>query len=195
MWIHESFIAYSENLFLNYHYGKQASIEYVIGTRENIRNDRPIIGIYNVNYAGSGDMYYKGANMLHTLRQIVDEDEKWRSILRGINKEFYHQTVETKQIEGYLMKNTGLDLSSFFNQYLRDVRIPILEYLIKDDQLKYRWSNCIKEFNMPVKVFFDEKTEWLYPDTKWKKVVIPGSTLKFEVDPNFYVASFNLTGH
>ncbi|MDQ4139083.1 MAG: M1 family metallopeptidase, partial [Bacteroidota bacterium] len=93
MWIHESFTAYSENLFLDYHFGKKASSEYVIGTRKNIKNDRPIVGYYDVNYSGSGDMYYKGANMLHTLRQVVNNDEKWRAILRGLNKEFYHQTV------------------------------------------------------------------------------------------------------
>ena len=195
MWIHESFIAYSENLFVDYHYGKQACSEYVLGTRANIRNDRPIIGIYNVNYAGSGDMYSKGANMLHTLRQIIDDDEKWRTILRSINKEFYHQTVTTEQIEDYLSENVGRDLSSFFDQYLRDVRIPMLEYIIKDNILKYRWGNCIKEFNMPVKVILDEKAEWLYPDTKWSTLELPTSISKFEVDPNFYVASFNLTGH
>ena len=72
MWVHEGFTAYSENLFLDYHYGKEASAEYVIGTRKNIRNDRPIIGVYDVNYSGSGDMYSKGANLLHTLRQIVN---------------------------------------------------------------------------------------------------------------------------
>ena len=114
MWIHESFIAYSENLFLNYYYGKKASAEYVLGTRQNIRNDRPIIGIYNVNYEGSGDMYYKGANMLHTLRQIVDDDNKWRSILRGLYKKFYHQTVTSAQIENYLTKHTGINLAPFF---------------------------------------------------------------------------------
>ena len=70
MWIHESFTSYSENIFLDFYYGKEASADYVIGTRKNIQNDRPLIGHYNVNNEGSGDMYYKGANMLHTLRQL-----------------------------------------------------------------------------------------------------------------------------
>ena len=122
MWIHESFTAYSENLFLDYHFGTEASNAYVIGTRKNIRNDRPIIGFYDVNHSGSGDMYYKGANMLHTIRQIVNNDEKWRSVLLGINKAFYHQTVHTKQIEDYLSNHIGLDLTAFFNQYLRSTK-------------------------------------------------------------------------
>ena len=194
MWIHESFTAYSENLFLNYFYGQEACNEYVIGTRENIRNDRPIIGIYNVNYPGSGDMYYKGANVLHTLRQIVNDDKKWRDILRGINKTFYHQTVTAIQIEDYLSEHTGINLAAFFDQYLRDNRIPILEYIIRDNKFRYRWNNCVRRFNMKLKVYFDQTDQWLNPTTRWQEIDSPSSFIKFQVDPNFYVASFNLVG-
>jgi aminopeptidase N len=121
MWIHESFTMYSEGLFVEYYYGKQAGSEYLRGMRDNIQNDKPIIGYYDVNNEGSSDMYYKGANMLHTLRQILNNDEKWRVILRGLNSTFYHQTVTTKQIEDYLSQGVGIDLNPFFNQYLRDV--------------------------------------------------------------------------
>ena len=137
MWIHEGFTAYSENLYLDFHYGTEASNAYVTGTRRLIRNDRPIIGYYNVNRSGSGDMYYKGANMLHTLRQIVNNDEKWRSILRGLNLVFYHQTVTTQQIENYLSKHIGIKLKPFFDQYLRTVLIPKFEYQIKGKQFLY----------------------------------------------------------
>ncbi|GAB3818525.1 hypothetical protein GCM10028895_15890 [Pontibacter rugosus] len=113
MWIHESFTNYSESLFLDYHYGTQAANEYVIGLRNIIRNDKPIIGHYNVNHSGSGDMYPKGANMLHNLRQIVQDDEQWRSILRGLNKDFYHQTVTTQQIEDYLSQKVGRNLTPY----------------------------------------------------------------------------------
>ncbi|HQK39559.1 MAG TPA: M1 family metallopeptidase, partial [Flavobacterium alvei] len=128
MWIHESFTNYSESLFVEYYYGKEAGAEYVRGTRKGIKNDKPIIGQYDVNNEGSGDMYPKGGNMLHTLRQIVNDDPKWRTILRGLNSTFYHQTVTTKQIEDYLSKAVGLDLNPFLNQYLRAIRIPTFEY-------------------------------------------------------------------
>jgi aminopeptidase N len=65
MWIHESFTNYSETLFTDYYYGTKAGNEYVIGTRKRIVNKSPIIGPYGVNKEGSGDMYYKGGNMLH----------------------------------------------------------------------------------------------------------------------------------
>ncbi len=193
MWIHEGFTAYSENLFLDYFYGKEASAEYVIGTRENIQNDRPIIGIYDVNYEGSNDMYYKGSNMLHSLRQIVDDDEKWRQILRGLNKKFYHKIVTTQEIEGYINEQIGRNLEPFFTQYLRDVRIPVFEYFFREGKLLYRWSNCISSFDMPVKVTLDGKTKWLEPKTFWSEILVESDKSHLlNVDRNFYVVVFKL---
>jgi len=187
MWIHESFTAYSENLFLNYYYGPKAAAEYVIGTRKNVKNDQPIIGYYNVNNSGSGDMYYKGANMLHTLRQIVNNDEKWRQILRGLNKEFYHQTVTTAQIENYLSQQTGRNLKPFFDQYLRDVRIPNLEYKMANGKLQYRWTNVVPGFNIPVRIYLDKKEKWLEPTTAWQELNSVAAQTKLQTDINFYI--------
>lgn len=188
MWIHESFTAYSENLFLDYHYGKEAGSAYVIGTRKNIRNDRPIIGTYGVNHSGSGDMYSKGANMLHTLRQWVNNDGLWRQALRGLNKTFYHQTVTTQQIEEYLAKKLGLELSAFFDQYLRHTAIPVFEYKLEGKKLKYRWSNCQPEFAMPIKVKMGQQMQWLMPSVNWTTHLMQDdNTIELQVDPNFYV--------
>jgi aminopeptidase N len=193
MWIHESFTNYSESLFLEYYYGKEAGYTYVRGIRKNIQNDKPIIGSYDVNNEGSSDMYYKGANMLHTIRQIVNDNEKWRAILRGLNSTFYHQTVSTKQIEDYLTAAVGIDLSTVFNQYLRDTRIPTLEYYFKDYTLGFRWTNCVSGFNMPVKVTIDGKEKWIKPQTTWEQEDITIGNQKLEIDKNFYVAGFDIT--
>jgi len=190
MWIHESFTNYSENLFLDYHYGKESSAKYVIGTRKGIRNEKPIIGTYNVNHEGSGDMYNKGGNMLHTLRQLIEDDEKWRQILRGLNKTFYHQTVTTKQIEDYISAQSGIDLTAFFNQYLRDIRIPTLEYHIKNNQLKYRWTHIVADFDMPIQVTIDGKEQWIFPNSEWKTTNIQNKDI--EIDEDFYVKSRKL---
>ena len=187
MWIHESFTAYSENLFLDYYYGKKAASEYVIGTRDAIQNDKPIIGHYDVNNEGSGDMYYKGANMLHTIRQLVNNDEKWRQILRGLNSDFYHQTVTTQEIEKYMIEKSGIDLSKIFDQYLRTVDIPEFEYHIENNKLKYRWTNVVKGFNMPLRITINGKSELLYPTEDWQTKTIKGTSI--EVDENFYVYS------
>ena len=187
MWIHEGFTNYSESLFVEYYYGKQAGAEYVRGLRKGIENDKPIIGYYDVNNEGSGDMYNKGGNMLHTLRQIVNDDQKWRTILRGLNSTFYHQTVTTKQIEDYLSKSVGLDLAPFFDQYLRDIRIPTFEYKFNNNTLSYRWTNCVPGFNMPVKVTLNGKEQWLKPQVEWTKLPQMIKNLKVGVDKDFYV--------
>ena len=187
MWIHEGFTAYSENLFLDYYYGKEASSEYVIGTRKRIRNDRPIIGNYNVNAEGSSDMYYKGANMIHMLRQFTKNDEKWRGILRKMNAKFHHQTVTTQQIESFLSDEIDLDLHSFFNQYLRDVRIPTLEYNIDKNILHYRWINVVEGFEMPIEFESNKQWQWLYPTVSWQTKAINSSTIT--VDEDYYITT------
>ncbi|SIN77735.1 M1 family metallopeptidase [Algoriphagus halophilus] len=195
MWIHESFTAYSENLFLDYYYGKEASRDYVLGTRKNINNDNPIIGPYGVNQEGSGDMYYKGANMLHTIRQLVNDDEKWREILRGLNKEFYHQTVTTEQVETYISTQSNINLSSVFDQYLRDVRIPIFSYYIEGNKLNFRWENSLMTFDMPVKIKLGTGKElWLKPTTRWASLELDTGVERLSVDPNFYVGMMNISG-
>ena len=193
MWIHESFTNYSESLFVEYYYGKEAGFEYVRGTRKGIDNDKPIIGHYDVNSEGSSDMYPKGGNMLHTLRQIVNNDEKWREILRGLNSTFFHQTVTTKQIEDYLSNATGVNLTAFFNQYLRDTRIPTLEYFFKKGFINFRWTNCVSGFDMPVKVTLNGAEQVLAPKTEWKNIATKTENQKLDVNRNFYVASFNIT--
>jgi len=188
MWVHEGFTTYSENLFLDYHYGKGAASDYVIGLRNNIKNDRPIIGKYNVNHEGSGDMYSKGANILHTLRQLIEDDEKWRMILRGLNSEFYHQTVTTQQIEKYISQKSGIDLQQFFDQYLRTTNIPNLDYHFKKNKLCYRWTNVVPGFDMPVKVIVGGQEVWLRPTTEFQKKKFKRDTpLVVEIDRNFYV--------
>ena len=185
MWIHEGFTAYSENLFLDYYYGKEASADYVIGTRANIRNDKPLIGPYNINKEGSSDMYYKGANLLHTIRQIIEDDDLWRKILRGLNEEFYHQTVTTKQVEDYINNYSWTSLTSIFDQYLRSEKIPRLDYKFENDEFFYKWSNVIDGFDMPVKITLDNETSLFFPETKWKSTPIKKEAIV--VDRNFYI--------
>lgn len=184
MWIHEGFTNYSENLFIEYHEGKAAGHEYIIGCRQNIKNDRPIIGDYDVNKEGSGDMYYKGANMLHTIRYVVENDEKWRAYLRGLNKDFYHQTVTTQDIEAYTSNFFGIELGKVFDQYLRTTDIPTLETKSVKGKIAYRWTNVIDGFAMPVNVSIDgSELQRIYPTTDFQEL----SGKKLEIDKNFYV--------
>jgi len=190
MWVHEGFTCYSENLYVDYFYGKEAAAEYVIGTRRGISNRKPIIGQYDINREGSGDMYSKGANLLHTIRQLAKNDELWRYTLRGLNEEFYHSTVTTKEIEEYISKSIGINLSKVFDQYLRDVRVPIFEYEITNGELKYRWNNVIDGFDMPIEVIIDGKNTIINPSTEFKKT--PIKNLYINVDDDYYIFTKDL---
>ena len=185
MWIHEGFTCYSENLYLDYFFGVEAASEYVIGTRRGISNKKPIIGQYDVNREGSSDMYSKGANLLHTIRQIVNDDELWRETLRGLNKEFYHKTVTTEEIEKYISKTVNYDLSSVFDQYLRDIRIPTLEYKIEDNRMFYRWINVVEGFNMPLEIIINDKSKFIYPTEKFDFIKLKTNSIEF--DNNYYI--------
>lgn len=188
MWVHESFTAYSETLHTQELFGIEAGNDYVIGTRMNILNDIPMIGIYGVNQEGSGDIYYKGANMIHTFRHLLEDDDLFLRILRGLNEKFYHQTVTTKQIEDYMSQMSKIDLTEFFNQYLRTTLVPTLEYKIKGDEITYRWTNIVEKFDMPVKVANSD--QWLFPNADWKTEKLKSGTEKgFKIDRNFYVKS------
>lgn len=190
MWVHEAFTSYSEALYAESQSGKKASSDYVIGIRKNIKNDRPVIGTYNVNNEGSGDMYYKGSNMVHIIRQLINNDEKFRNILRGLNKTFYHSTVTGKQVEDYIIKHSGLKLDKIFDEYLRTIDIPTLQYHIEKGKLSYRWVAEVKGFDMPVKVTLKPGVfSFIKPTSDWQTIILSKNVTNssFKVDPNFYI--------
>jgi len=190
MWVHEGFTNYSETLFTECTDSKASGSEYLIGIRKGISNDIPIIGPYGVNKEGSGDMYPKGANLIHNIRQLINNDEKFRQILRGLNKTFYHQTVTTAQIEDYIAQQSGLKLDKVFDQYLRQTNIPLLEYKIENGTLSYRWITDVKGFDMPVRVTLkDGVYSLIKPTNNWKTIKVDTSITaeNFKNDPAFYI--------
>ncbi|RXM51032.1 MULTISPECIES: M1 family metallopeptidase [unclassified Chryseobacterium] len=183
MWIHESFTMYSEVLFTENYLDKKSADIYLVGLRGSIDNDIPIIGKYGVRNEGSGDMYPKGANMIHTIRQVINNDEKFRQILRGLGKEFYHQTVTTKQIEDYISSKAGIDFSTVFDQYLRTIKIPNLEYTQNGDTLKFRYTNVVKNLKLPIIINGDQT---INPTEEWQTVKLKKST-PVELNKNYYI--------
>ncbi|NUO64368.1 MAG: M1 family metallopeptidase [Gemmatimonadaceae bacterium] len=188
MWVHEGFTSYSEGIYVECQKGKAAGARYLRGLRANIENDRPVVGVFGVNNEGSGDMYYKGANMLHTVRHIVADDAKWKDILRGLNSTFRRQTVSGEQVERYISQQAGTDLSKVFAQYLTTTKIPAFQYRLDGQTLVYRWSNVVDGFDMPLRVAVGG-TPWLIrPGTSWQRTKLPaigdGAVV---VDPDFFV--------
>ncbi len=196
MWVHEGFTNYSETLYTDYVYGTEAGNAYVQGIRRKILNDKPIIGKYNVNNEGSGDMYYKASNMIHMVRQIIGDKSTFRMLLRDMNQKYRYRTVTGAEIEDFISKRTGFNLSKVFDQYLRTTQIPTLEYYLSTENtsqiLYYRWTNCIDGFNMPVLLPDNSNPKYglLLATEKWQKLRTnfrEGEDIRKLMDKNFYV--------
>ncbi len=177
MWIHESFGAYAEALYVEDRFGREASLRYINRKKQNVGNRVPIIGIYNVHKQGSGDMYDKGQLVLNTLRSVIDNDKLWFSILRGIQETYRYSTITTDSIIQFVNITTGKDFGYFFEQYLKNSKIPVLEVVTRKKgnkvTVRYRWSADVPEFKMPVKVTTSEnKLEWITPTTKWQTMEV-----------------------
>ena len=192
MWIHEGFCTYSEVLYVECIYGYDIMLDYVNNQKRSVRNDKPIIGPYNVNKKGSNDMYQKGSLMLHTLRSLIDNDSLWFSIIKGISEEFKYQIVDGVEIIEYINEKVDLDLLYFFQQYLYKSEIPTFEYKTQKKgrgyTLLYRW-NAIDDFNMNIKVNIGTKDILLLPDSEWKEYNLGNVDIKsFKVrDDLFFV--------
>ena len=196
MWLHESFANYAEGIYTECRLGKTAGAAYMIGARAGVRNDRSIIPAYGVNAQGSGDMYPKGGNMLLTIRTIIDDDAKWRDILRGLNKTFYHQTVTGRQVEDYISREAGIDLSKVFAQYLTTTQIPVFEHRVQvaergGGMLSYHWANVVPGFDMPVRLNIPGLgTRTLRPTEAWQTLEVSSPrAAELSVDERFFVTA------
>lgn len=185
MWVHEGFTNYSETLYTGYRFGEEAADAYNAGIRKGIRNDKPIIPVYDVNAQGSGDMYPKASNMIHAIRHGLNDDVLFRQIIRGLNKTFYHQTVTTKQIENYISKQAGFDYDRVYDQYLRTTQIPNLEFYFDRDKRKvsFRYTNCVKGFNLPLTLKNPAAKIKIIPTGNWATISLKSEeALLFDAD-------------
>jgi aminopeptidase N len=190
-WIHEGFTGYAEILYLESRFGKQAANEYLIAKMKNIENNTPVIPRYNVNETGGADDFSKGRTIIHMMRQIMNDDKKFHQLLLDMNKLFYHKTTTSKEVEIFICKSTGIDFSKMFDQYLHTVQIPILEYYIVNNKIKYRYTNCIQHFAMPLKVNIKNEFIWLKPSHQWQELKVKDLSKSdiIDIDANFYVTA------
>lgn len=183
MWVHEGFTMYSEVLFVDYHYGRKAADAYAQGLRRSIQNDQPLIAEYGVNKEGSGDIYNKGANLIHTIRELIGNDSLFRQILRGMNRDLAHQPTSSRAVEQYWTKRTGLDLQPIFDQYLRTTQVPKLEVRQVNEKTEYRWTNCLPDFRMPIRSAGSPTQTWISTQWTWFSSSLKPSS----PSPNLYI--------
>ncbi|MGM0635886.1 MAG: M1 family metallopeptidase [Bacteroidota bacterium] len=195
LWIHEGFTTYAEAVFIECEYGKEDALSYLYGIRRNIQNQRPLIGEYGVNYSGPGDVYYKGANVINTLRSVVADDDLWWKTLKKFNEEFKHRVTNTEEVIAFFNRELNEDYSTFFEQYLYHTEIPVLQFRKKGRKVEARWKTNVAGFEMPIEVGYPEKDEryrillndkWVKTDLKIKNIEeLRIDTFRFYVEVDF----------
>jgi aminopeptidase N len=177
MWIHESFTTYSEAVFVECEFGYEKSMQYINGQRKMVGNQKPIIGQFGVNFkTGNSDVYYKGALMLNTLRHSIGDDGKWWAMLRKYTETHRHQIIETKDVVAFFSKESGTDLTPFFDQYLNYTNLPVLELRIVKENLQARWKTDVLNFQLPIENQIGPKNIRTIVTNEWTR--IPGAKTK-----------------
>jgi aminopeptidase N len=177
MWIHEGFTTYSETVYAECRYGYDEAMKYINGEGENTMNKKPVIGIFGVNKEGSGDMYYKGALMLNTLRHVVNDDAKWWKLILDYSEHFKKQVIETNDVVTFFNKETRMNLTPIFNQYLRYKDIPVLQLKLNNGNLEYRWQTDVADFQMPIEISSEGRSTRLSATNKWQSIKTNASAL------------------
>ena len=190
MWIHEGFTSYTEAVYVECRWGKEEALEYLKGTRRGLGNNATIIGDYGVNSEGSGDMYFKGANLLNTIRSIYDNDELWWKTLKDYTETYKHQIIDTETTENFFNKATEVDLQPIFDQYLRHSDLPKLEFRKKEGKTQARWIAEVEDFKMPVDILVDGMEIRIYPTNEWQNLKQNIALEKIKVNElEFYITS------
>ncbi|RYZ31912.1 MAG: hypothetical protein EOP49_38270 [Sphingobacteriales bacterium] len=184
-WIHEGFTSYTETIFAECLLGKERAFKYQRGKKRTIQNDRPVQGNFGACDEGSGDHYDKAAFVIHMIRVIMDDDERFYAMLREMNRRFYHKIVTGNQVKAFINSYSGRDFSQVFLQYFHGKNIPKLEIDKSKSSFRYRWTNCVPDFDMPVVVTADGQKIWLYPGTAWQSR--PGRFKSIKASGNFLV--------
>jgi aminopeptidase N len=200
LWLHESFCTYGEAVYVEAMWGKKKATEYLLEQRTNILNLQPIIGPRDVNYnqwIGS-DMYYKGAWMLHTLRNCVNDDLAWWDAIYKFATENKLKVMNTTQVIDWFNRKLGKNFTPVFRQYLYHAELPVLEYKVKKKkggvEITCRWDAGEPGFSMPIE-FTNNNGEILraQPSKEWQTFILPGSIKGFRVDTDNYLVKIRMT--
>ena len=200
MWIHEGWTTYMELLYVEYRWGKADMIRYANGLKPKVGNERPIIPPRGTNAEPPQDQYFKGALMLNTLRSVISgrgnhfigDDAKWFADILDFYQTFKYKTIMTEDVVAWWNARTGMNLTPFFDQYLRHKDIPTLEYSFpRPGVVQYRWKADELGFAMPVKVGDPQHWTLVTPTAEWQTMLWtetdPAAPTQMQTEAAFHV--------
>ncbi len=193
LWIQEAFASYDEALYVEYHFGREKAEEYLFGERQKVNNQSPIQGPSGVAREGDPDMYAKGTLMLHTLRNVVDNDSLWFGWIKSLCLDYRHQSINYEKLVTHFNRHMNQDYSWFFAQYVKQAKLPVLkaQFVVKNGitTLYYSWDTEVKSFRMPIKVFLgSEESISLRPMTTPQEIKVTlTNPYDFKVEDGFFM--------
>jgi aminopeptidase N len=170
MWIHEGWTTYLECLYVERLFGADAALKYTNGYKSKVRNREPIITQRGIHRTPPQDMYFKGALFLNTLRNVVNDDNRWFTLIHDVFQKFKYRNILTEELVAFINQQLGSDLTPLFDQYLRRTDLPVLELAFNEAEgtLAYRWKADERAFTMPIKVGDPAAWQIVQPTTDWQ---------------------------
>ncbi|HUE87839.1 MAG TPA: M1 family metallopeptidase [Vicinamibacterales bacterium] len=196
MWIQEGWATYLEAIYVEHLFGFDDALKYVNGYKEKVRNLEPIITQRGIHRSPPADQYFKGALFLHTLRSVVNDDDKWWAALRDVYQQFKYQNIMTEDLVAFMNARLGMDLTPIFDQYLRRAALPTLELAFDaaGKSLAYRWRADERDFAMPIRVGVPGQWQVIHPTTDWKVMSSSVPQEKFQVATDLYYVNVKYSG-
>jgi len=188
-WIHEGFATYAEALYVDDTLGEARYLDYMRRIRQRVRNRKPIVNGTDLTSAQAytGDIYMKGAWVLHTLRWLLGDEDFFTVIWRFVDGDNPDacRFVSTEDLEALVGEVSGRDLGWFWERYLHRAKEP--RWRVKRrpegdrERVEIRWDDSDFELPLPV-VAGGEERRLEMPGGRASFLVERGTTV--EIDPD-----------
>jgi aminopeptidase N len=188
MWIQEGWTTYLEVIYVEHLFGYEDALKYINGYKEKVRNTAAIITQRGIHRSPNQDQYFKGALFLHTLRNVVNDDQKWWTALRDVYQAFKYRNIMTEDLVRFMNARLGMTLTPLFDQYLRRAELPTLELAFSADgkTVAHRWRADERDFAMPIRVGARERWQTIVPTTDWQVMPLTMPKDQFDVATELY---------
>jgi aminopeptidase N len=198
MWLHEGLGTYMQPLYLQYLRGDREFFATLMEERQKVTNKAPIVSgkhrteedVYDDKRGGPGlDIYFKGALVMHTLRNLVGDDAFFRTVRMAVYGtenprpgKLAPRYGTTPEFIAAASKAAGRDLGWFFQVYLYQAALPELEAKRNGDQLELAWK-AATPFPMPVEVRVGKQLVTVQMEGGKGSVAVPRDA-SYTIDPH-----------
>ncbi len=206
VWLSEGFATYFTLLYREHAYGRD---DFVAGLKEAKKRifsfyennkDYRIVhdNLSDMSKVTTGQTYQKGAWILHMLRSQIGDDA-FRMGIQAYYKEHFNANATTADLKRHMEMSSGIELDTFFNQWLYKGGNIVLEgdwnYDGKKKAVRINLEQVQHdgfEFQFPVEIgiYFEGQTEPLFTTIEMNKmneafeIQTDQKPLRIEIDPN-----------